>query len=364
MKSIWTCFVLGIVLTPVIAKHEFTSVAKTPLPVARNLFVITVDGFRWQELFNGADSSILHSEKYTPDHSTISLQYWAASAKERREKLMPFFWKVIAAKGQVFGNRRLHNKVDAANLYSLSYPGYNEMFTGNTDMQISSNRKKRNPNINVFEYLNGQPDFTGKVAVFSSWDVFPYILNSERNGLPVNSGYVATEGETDAQQLINTVQRETITDKKSTRYDQLTFLAAREYLQINKPRVFCLGLGETDEYAHDGRYDLYLQQASQVDRMIADLWHWVQTTPGYKNNTTFIITTDHGRGSRTGNWTSHGEFISGSSQAWFAVMGPGIEPAGEIKSDEQHYLQQLAQTMAGVVGQEFKPAEAPAIALH
>ena len=45
-------------------------------------------------------------------------------------------------------------------------------------------------------------------------------------------------------------------------------------------------------------------------------------------------------------------------------MGPGIEPAGEIKSDEQHYLQQLAQTMAGVVGQEFKPAEAPAIALH
>ncbi len=364
MKNIWTCFILGILLFPAAGKKEFTSRAASPLPVARNLFIITVDGFRWQELFSGADSAILHSEKYTPDHATISLQYWAASARERREKLMPFFWKVVAAHGQVFGNRYLQNKVDAANLYSLSYPGYNEMFTGNTDIQISSNRKKKNPNINVFEYINSRPGFSGKVAVFSSWDVFPYILNTARNGLPVNSGYVPTEGVTDAQLLINTVQRESVIDKKSTRYDQLTFIAAKEYLQHNRPRVFCLGLGETDEYAHDGRYDLYLQQATQVDRMIAELWHWVQTTPGYKNNTTFIITTDHGRGSRTGNWTSHGEFINGSSQTWFAVMGPGIDPAGEIKSNEQHYLQQLAQTMAGILGEEFSPAVAPPVALH
>lgn len=364
MKSIWTCFVLGIIISPVIMKQEIKSNAASPLPVARNLFIITIDGFRWQELFSGADSAILHSEKYTPDHTTISMQYWAPSASERREKLMPFFWKVVAANGQVFGNRQLLNKVDAANLYSLSYPGYNELFTGNTDLQIYSNRKKNNPNINVLEYLNSRPGFTGKVAVFSSWDVFPYILNTDRNSLPVNSGYVPTAGTTDEQMLLNTVQRESVIDKKSTRYDQLTFIAAKEFLQHNLPRVFCLGLGETDEYAHDGRYDLYLQQATQVDRMIAELWHWVQTTPGYKNNTTFIITTDHGRGNRTGNWTSHGEFINGSSQAWMAVMGPGINPVGEIAGKEQYYLQQLAQTMAGVLGEEFSPALAPPVALH
>ena len=115
MKSIWTCFVLGIVLTPVIAKHEFTSVAKTPLPVTRNLFIITVDGFRWQELFNGADSSILHSEKFTPDHSTIGLQYWASSAKERREKLMPFFWSTLEKEGVILGNRAYGNNVNCSN---------------------------------------------------------------------------------------------------------------------------------------------------------------------------------------------------------------------------------------------------------
>lgn len=364
MKNVWTCFILGILLMPVLGKQEIKAPAAAPLPVAQNLFIITIDGFRWQELFTGADSVLLQSEKYTPDHSTLALQYGAPTAEERRARLMPFFWNVIAKKGQVFGNRRYQNKVNAANDYALSYPGYHELFTGNTDEQISSNRKKKNPHINVFEYLDSRPVFAGKVAVFSSWELFPYILNAERNGLPVNSGYTAPEGDGAGQPLINALQQEGVQEKKATRYDQLTFLTAREYLQQHKPRVLCLGLGEADEFAHDGRYDLYLQQATVADRMIADLWHWVQTTPGYKDHTTFIITTDHGRGSRPGNWTSHGEFISGSSQAWFAVLGPGIEPAGEIKDREQYYLQQMAQTIAQVLGEDFAPAEAAPVALH
>ena len=98
--------------------------------------------------------------------------------------------------------------------------------------------------------------------------------------------------------------------------------------------------------------------------MIAELWHWVQTTPGYKDNTTFIITTDHGRGSRASNWTAHGEFISGSSQTWFAVIGPGIKSAGEIKNNEQHYLQQIAQTVAQMLGEEFIHTAAVPVSLH
>lgn len=335
-----------------------------PQIVTKNVFIITTDGFRWQEVFNGADSLLINDEKYTPDDGTIKALYWSSTPLERRKKLMPFFWNVIAQKGQVFGNRRYQNKVDVANLYSISYPGYNELFTGNTDMYISSNKKRNNPNINVLEYLNSRPSFAGKVAAFSSWDVFPYILNTKRNNLPVNSGYDNMEGGTTYQQLINTVQKEVVYDKKSTRYDQLTFLTAKEYLQQHNPRVLYLGLGETDEFAHEGRYDLYLQQASQVDRMIAELWHWVQTTPGYKDNTTFIITTDHGRGSRAGNWTDHGEFISGSSQTWFAVIGPGIKPVGEIKSKEQQYLQQIAQTIAHLVGEDFCITATSPVSLH
>lgn len=364
MKSVWTCFFIGILLAPHAPQLGIRPEKEKPLPVTRNIFIITTDGLRWQEVFSGADSAILHREKYTPDHTTLKMQFWAPDPEQRRARLMPFLWNVVATKGQVYGNRIYGNKVDVANAYAISYPGYNEMMTGNTDYRIATNKKRNNPNTSVLEFLNTEPDFAGRVAVFSSWDVFPYILNSQRSGLPVFSGYTAAGHTTEGQQVINRFQEEGIAEKKSTRYDQLTFLAAKEYLQLHQPRVLFLGLGETDEFAHEGRYDLYLQQASRVDAMIAELWHWVQTTPGYKDNTTFIITTDHGRGSRAGNWTAHGEFISGSSQAWLAVMGPGIDPAGEIREEEQHYLQQVAQTVARLAGKEFKEAGAASLAFH
>ena len=99
--------------------------------------------------------------------------------------------------------------------------------------------------------------------------------------------------------------------------------------------------------------------------MIAGLWHWAQTTPGYKDNTTFIITTDHGRGKRSEKWSSHGRFIGGSSQAWLAIIGPGINPLGEIKEEQQLYQQQLAQTIARLLGEEFEMDNiAPAISLR
>lgn len=173
----------------------------------------------------------------------------------------------------------------------------------------------------------------------------------------INSGYENMEGESisDKQVLINKVQAEAIYNKGATRQDQLTFLTAKEYIQQHRPKIMFLGLGETDEYAHSGRYDLYLEQANKVDRMIAELWHWTQTTPGYKDNTTFLITTDHGRGRLDKNWTSHSTFIRGSSQTWLAMIGPAITPLGEIKENEQLYQQQIAGMIAELVGEKFEP---------
>ena len=332
---------------------------------SENLFIITIDGFRWQEIFTGADSGLLFNENYTADTGYMRMMYWAADPEERRRKLLPFFWNVLSVKGQLYGNRNFDNRVNNANSYSISYPGYNEIFTGTADPGITSNEKKRNPNLNVLEFLNDKPFFKGRVAAFSSWDVFPYILNQERNGLPVNSGYNEERpGDLPAQQMIGEVEKRAVYNKTATRYDELTFLTATEYIKEHRPRVAFIGLGETDEFAHEGRYDLYLEQAGKTDRMIAGLWHWVQTTPGYKNNTTFLITTDHGRGSNRSKWSSHGGFIRGSSQTWLALIGPGIRASGEIKEDQQLYQVQLAQTIAALLGEEFvSHGIAPAISL-
>ncbi|MEO6233057.1 MAG: alkaline phosphatase family protein [Ferruginibacter sp.] len=320
----------------------------------QNIFIITTDGFRWQEVFNGADYQLINNEKYTEDTLLTKEMFWNDDIKLRRKMLMPFFWNVIAKKGQLYGNRLFNNKMNMKNIYKISYPGYNEIFTGYADKYFIPNTPVKNRNINILEYLNQLPAYKGKVAAFTSWNVFPYILNETRSKIPVNSGYeILTENADSSNYLINQVQ-ENVSVKKHTRHDMLTYLGAREYIQTDHPRIMFLGLGETDESAHGGRYDHYLQQASMVDKMIADLWYYIQTDPFYKDNTTFIITTDHGRGKNPNSWHTHSLFTKGSGDTWLAMIGPGIAPYGEMKDQQQTYANQLSSTIAFLLGEKFE----------
>ena len=102
--------------------------------------------------------------------------------------LSPFFWNVIEKEGQIFGNRIYKNKVNVSNIYALSYPGYNEIFTGTTDISLFDNRKIKNRNTNFFEYANKRSSLRNKVVSFASWSLFPYIFNERRSGFYINSG--------------------------------------------------------------------------------------------------------------------------------------------------------------------------------
>jgi Metalloenzyme superfamily len=350
MKFLFLSFA-AMLLTLCFANTQAQSSANT-----ENVFIITIDGFRWQELFNGADEAILGNPQYVKDITLARQLFWDSTALLRRKKMMPFLWNVMAANGQVYGNRSLGNKDDVTNWYKISYPGYNEMLTGYADPFFIPNLPVNNRNISVLEYLNKTERYADKIVAFTSWNIFPYIFNEKRSRLPLNSGYSRLE-ETDGDMTnknINDVQSG-IAHKKNTRYDMLTYLSTKEYIAVHHPKIVFLGLGETDEFAHEGRYDLYLQQASNIDRMISELWYFVQTDPFYKNNTTFVITTDHGRGSNPFSWVTHGIFTKGSSNIWLAVMGPDILPLGEMKNNEQIYEKQLAPTIAMLLGESFSP---------
>ncbi len=323
-------------------------------PIAKNIIIITTDGFRWQEVFRGADSNILHNPNQVKDTALMCEQYWDDNLMERRKKLMPFFWNVIAKKGQLSGNRDLQSEVNVKNLYKISYPGYNEILTGSADRTLIPNLAIKNKNINILEWLNSREAYKGKVVAFSSWNIMPYILAESENGLPVNSGYeMLNEAEDSVNMLINQVQQN-VTKKTHCRFDMLTFGSAKRYLEEEHPKVLFLSLGETDEFAHKGEYDHYLQKAHQFDEMVAELWYFVQTDPFYKNNTTFIITTDHGRGKKPTNWNAHGFWVGGSGQTWLATLGQGIAPTGEIKQKEQIYASQIAATISQLLGEKFK----------
>lgn len=315
-----------------------------------NIFIITTDGFRWQEVFNGADPALINDPAFVDDTALIRQLYWDSSVTERRKKLMPFFWNVIARQGQLYGNRKLDNKVNVGNIYKISYPGYNELLTGYPDLKPVLNTPTLNSNISVLEYLNQQPAYKDKVVAFTSWYIFPFLLNSQRNPMLINAGYKRlNEDSTDVTGLV----QDTLDPHTHTRYDMLTYLTARDYIRKHHPKVVFISFGETDDYAHQGRYDRYLQQAAEVDRMIGQLWYDLQTDPFYRNNTSLVISTDHGRGSRPGAWSRHNGLIRGSGDIWLALLGKGISAGGEMQTHEKIMQSQIAATIAMLAGKIF-----------
>jgi hypothetical protein len=120
---------------------------------AENSIVITLDGFRWQEVFKGADPYLINDTRFVKDTAELKQAFWAATVEERRKKLLPFFWSVMAKEGQLHGNRDLGSKCNVLNPYNFSYPGYNELFTGYPDTAVNSNDKIPNRNENVFEFV-------------------------------------------------------------------------------------------------------------------------------------------------------------------------------------------------------------------
>ncbi|MES2003487.1 MAG: phosphoglyceromutase [Bacteroidota bacterium] len=318
-----------------------------------NIVVVTLDGMRWQEVFGGADEQLLKNKKYTKDSAGTTARFWNDTMENRRKKLFPFLWSVIAEKGQLYGNRLLDNKVNNANRYKFSYPGYNEIFTGYPDTAVNSNDKVLNKNTNVLEFINQQPAFKGKVAAFATWDVFPYILNKWRSGIYVNADRDSLVFKSEKLKLINDMQFLT-TRPIGVRPDIFTYIAAREYMREYKPRALYIAFDETDDFAHGGEYDQYLGSAYAEDRMIADLWNDIQSDPHYRNKTTLLITCDHGRGDKIkDNWRHHGQRIEDAGQIWIAAIGPDTKPVGEVKTQGLLYQQQIAATLAAFLGLQF-----------
>ena len=326
-----------------------------PPPRTENLILVTLDGLRWQEVFGGADSALLrrrHPGFCGPARGPAPS---TAARAARRAALMPFVWGTVARQGQLYGNRALGSCVNVTNRARLSYPGYNEMLTGiAADPLIRNNAPSANPNPTVLEFINQQPGFRGRVLTYGSWEAFPAILNARRSGLPVNAGQQPATGPglSARERELNERLRTGPGPFGAERLDSLTFGYAFEQLRRARPRVLYLALGDPDDYAHAGHYGRYVQAAQAADQYLARLWHFVQSTEQYRDKTTLVVTTDHGRGrSSWGRWAHHGRLLRGSEQIWLAVLGPDTPPTGEQRGPAPPlYQHQLAATLARLLG--------------
>jgi hypothetical protein len=332
----------------------------------QNVVILMTDGLRWQEVFSGADAALMDRKAGgVADPASTRKQFWRETPEDRRAALLPFFWSVVARQGQVFGDRSRRSEARVTNGLNFSYPGYSETFCGVADPRIDSNDRRYNPNVNVLEFLHRHPGFENRVAVFGAWDLFPWILNAPRSGLLVNAGYEPLRVLENNQriELLNTLKSET-EYWDSEAFDSFIFHTALEYLRVKKPRVLAILLGETDEWAHAGRYDLYLKSAHRIDQYARILWETLQSMPEYRGSTTLILATDHGRGPGKKDWRSHGRRIPDSQYVWMAFLGPDTPPLAVRENTPAVAQAQLASTIAALLGEDFRsavPAAAPPI---
>ncbi len=333
------------------------SACAAPVPEADGprVVLVTLDGVRWEEVFTGVDSSLALDEQWTDNSHELMEEFWRDDPEARRQTLMPFLWSVVAENGAILGNRNMQSDGVVTNGLNFSYPSYSEILTGEVDEGVNSNDKIPNPNVTVLEWVSKQTGFENRVAAFGSWDVFPYIINEERSGVPVNGGFESAEGDlSDREVLLNEMQRQTPSPWSTVRLDVYTHHFALEYMKRRRPRLTYVAYGESDDFAHDRNFSAYIRAIRNADRLIEGLWAWIQSQPDYRDKTTLIITTDHGRGSGPG-WIGHGagEPWAGSGFVWLAAMGPTIEPVGEV-GGEGFYLTQVAATVAAAIDLDYE----------
>jgi hypothetical protein len=369
MRRLPVVFTAVLLAVPIAAGRATEPGANQPprKPRTRNILLVTTDGLRWQEVFGGAEPALLNTEDGGVQRvDFLKDEFGGGSPENRRKTLLPFMWNVIAKNGQIFGNANSGSEAKVTNGKNFSYPGYNEIFTGAADPTIDSNNKTPNQNVTVLEWLNGQDDFHNRIAAFGSWDVFPFILNNARSKLRVVAGWnpMTGRGLSSEERLLSRLIAETPRIWEECCYDSFTFHAALEYFKRQRPRVLYIGLGETDEFAHMGRYDQYLHAANRFDTHLKVLWETVQLLPDYRGTTTLIVTTDHGRGDAPVEWKSHGAQIKGSERIWIGVLGPDTPALGERTNVALVTQSQIAATLATFLGLDYRasaPRAAPPI---
>lgn len=340
-----------------------------PAP-AHAVILITLDGARHQEIFGGLELDALRSQLREGDAleaHPLYRRFWAPTADERRRKLLPFFWGTLMREhGSIAGNPAIGSRVHLTNTHWFSYPGYAEMLLGRAnDEAIKSNDPVQNPFPTVLEFLKTQAKLTSpQAALFASWSVFKQIGEKTPGAITINAGFEKWDSPDAEVKRLSALQFETLTPWDSVRHDAYTFRFAMDHLARHRPRVLYLALGETDDWAHDGRYDRVLDAYVQTDRYLQQLWQWLQSQPEFRGRTSILITTDHGRGSGLQQWRDHGAKVAGAGETWMAFVSPSMAMRGEWKAHPPLTTSQVAATLVSWMGYDWKafnPAAAPPV---
>jgi bisphosphoglycerate-independent phosphoglycerate mutase (AlkP superfamily) len=131
------------------------------------------------------------------------------------------------------------------------------------------------------------------------------------------------------------------------RPDAFTAKVALQYLEAARPRLFFVGLGDADEYAHRGDYHGYLQAVHASDAFLGDLQSTLARMGARGRHTTVLVTADHGRAY---SFQDHGGRYPESGRVWLVAAGGDVRGHGLVAASRRHTLSDVAPTVRALLG--------------
>lgn len=263
-----------------------------------NVVLVTIDGVRWQDFF-----------------------------RQGAEAVFPLFWSKYAAAATIFGDPKTGERFEVSTPSLLSLPAYQEIMTGH-HVPCGSNQCGRVGDETLIDELV-RAGFASRTRVVASWSKIARATSATEYAF-VDAGF--HEGDAPTPWWF-------------ARFDKSTWARAMVAVE-SRPKFLWISLNDADEWAHRGVLDNYENILRRYDRWFDQLVTKVRSLDGYAENTTFIITTDHGRGDGP-DWTSHGADYPMAQQVFAAVLGPGTGHPRE-RHDSGH--QALRPTMEALLG--------------
>jgi len=324
--------------------------AREPLsttPRTRNVILVAVDGVRWQEIFNGVDADRA---------SDADLPIVGA------RRLLPHIYRHLVDGGVALGAPGRGAPVYASGPAFASLPGYQELLGGRAATTCGGNGCAPIARATLLDDVRAELGLSPReVAAISSWERMERATSIDNNSIVLSAG--RTHGPTRDALRVTGCASALLDDAALAgpgpghadyRPDRYTAALALEYLRAARPRLLFVGLGDTDEHGHAHDYGAYVGALRDVDRFIGALFDTLAAMGRYGDETTVILTADHGW-SDTFFW--HGAMAPESSRVWLLAAGGAVPRRGLVGAARSYHLADVAPTARALL--ELPPPSDP-----
>lgn len=293
--------------------------------------LIAIDGVRHQDVFLGPNSDLGRNHPY----------------RSRRD-LIPHLVE-SERRGAVWGAPN-SDGFYASGPNFVSLPGYMEMLSGTSATRCTENDCTRMTQPTLIDDVQDEaPDDPTRSGVFSSWSKIAVAAAAHRPGV-ISTGRF--EGiHLDALESFPRCKRALAEGAKENaghsgfRRDQWTAQLALSFFEEAEPEFLFASLGETDERAHEGKYEDYLHALNEADRFVGAMRDAMAAREREGRRTLLMVTTDHGR---SDNFRDHGRSHPESARAFLFASGTVVPSLGRV--EERAHLRDIAPTVRRLRG--------------